>query len=34
MGKEIHPVLKGMHKGGLLFERSIDQGKTPKEQDK
>jgi len=24
LGKEIHPVLKGMYKGGLLFEKSID----------
>ncbi len=23
LGKEIHPVLKGMYKGGLLFESSI-----------
>lgn len=23
LGKEIHPVLKGMYKGGLLFEESI-----------
>nr|WP_319573148.1 helix-turn-helix domain-containing protein [uncultured Draconibacterium sp.] len=25
LGKEIHPVLKGMYKGGLLFEKSIDE---------
>nr|WP_320021022.1 helix-turn-helix domain-containing protein [uncultured Draconibacterium sp.] len=25
LGKEIHPVLKGMYKGGLLFEESIDE---------
>ncbi len=24
LGKEIHPVLKGMFKGGILFEKSID----------
>lgn len=24
LGKEIHPVLKGMYKGGILFEKSID----------
>ncbi|WP_147677305.1 winged helix-turn-helix transcriptional regulator [Algibacter pacificus] len=24
LGQEIHPVLKGMFKGGLLFEKSID----------
>jgi DNA-binding HxlR family transcriptional regulator len=24
LGKEIHPVLKGMYKGGLLFENLID----------
>jgi DNA-binding HxlR family transcriptional regulator len=24
MGKEIHPVLKAMYKGGILFEKSID----------
>ncbi len=24
LGQEIHPVLKGMYKGGLLFEKSID----------
>lgn len=24
LGKEIHPVLKGMYKGGLLFENIID----------
>ncbi|MCL5128926.1 helix-turn-helix domain-containing protein [Algibacter sp. L4_22] len=24
LGNEIHPVLKGMFKGGLLFEKSID----------
>lgn len=23
LGNEIHPVLKGMYKGGLLFEKSI-----------
>ncbi|MEH0158436.1 helix-turn-helix domain-containing protein [Limibacter armeniacum] len=25
LGKEIHPVLKGMYKGGILFEKSIDE---------
>ncbi|WP_319500653.1 helix-turn-helix domain-containing protein [uncultured Draconibacterium sp.] len=25
LGKEIHPVLKGMYKGGILFENSIDE---------
>ena len=24
LGKDIHPVLKGMYKGGLLFENSIE----------
>ena len=24
LGKEIHPILKGMYKGGILFEKSID----------
>ncbi len=24
LGQEIHPVLKGMYKGGLFFEKSID----------
>jgi len=24
LGQEIHPVLKRMYKGGLLFEKSID----------
>ncbi|RKD90869.1 winged helix-turn-helix transcriptional regulator [Mangrovibacterium diazotrophicum] len=24
LGREIHPVLKGMFKGGILFEKSID----------
>jgi DNA-binding HxlR family transcriptional regulator len=24
LGKEIHPVLKGMYKGGILFEKSIE----------
>ncbi|WP_158844652.1 winged helix-turn-helix transcriptional regulator [Algibacter sp. L1A34] len=24
LGNEIHPVLKGMFKGGVLFEKSID----------
>ena len=24
LGKEIHPVLKGMYKGGILFEKIID----------
>jgi len=24
MGKEIHPVLKSMFRGGILFEKSID----------
>jgi len=24
MGKEIHPVLKSMFKGGILFEKSIN----------
>nr|WP_321412992.1 helix-turn-helix domain-containing protein [uncultured Allomuricauda sp.] len=25
LGKEIHPALKGMYKGGILFEKSIDE---------
>jgi len=25
LGKQIHPVLKGMYKGGILFEKSIDE---------
>lgn len=25
LGKKIHPVLKGMYKGGILFEKSIDE---------
>lgn len=25
LGKEIHPVLKGMYKGGILFEKAIDE---------
>lgn len=25
LGKEIHPVLKGIFKGGILFEKSIDE---------
>ena len=24
MGKEIHPILKGMYKGGMIFESTID----------
>lgn len=24
LGKEIHPVLKGMFRGGILFEKTID----------
>lgn len=28
LGKEIHPVLKGMYKGGILFEKSIDELKN------
>ncbi|WP_020528666.1 winged helix-turn-helix transcriptional regulator [Flexithrix dorotheae] len=24
LGREIHPILKGMFKGGILFEKSID----------
>jgi DNA-binding HxlR family transcriptional regulator len=24
LGKEIHPVLKGMYKGGMLFEKTMD----------
>jgi len=24
LGKEIHPFLKGMYKGGILFEKSIE----------
>ncbi len=24
LGKKIHPFLKGMYKGGILFEKSID----------
>ncbi|MDX8341142.1 helix-turn-helix domain-containing protein [Draconibacterium sp. IB214405] len=24
LGKEIHPILKGMYKGGILFEKVID----------
>ncbi len=23
LGKEIHPILKGMYKGGILFEKAI-----------
>lgn len=26
LGKEIHPILKGMFKGGILFEKVIDKG--------
>ena len=25
LGKEIHPALKGMYKGGILFEKSMDE---------
>ncbi|MCK3685509.1 MULTISPECIES: helix-turn-helix domain-containing protein [Maribellus] len=25
LGKEIHPILKGMYKGGILFEKSMDE---------
>ncbi|WP_111309800.1 winged helix-turn-helix transcriptional regulator [Confluentibacter sediminis] len=25
LGKEIHPFLKGMYKGGILFEKSMDE---------
>ena len=25
LGKEIHPFLKGMYKGGILFEKSIEE---------
>ncbi|MAN28317.1 MULTISPECIES: winged helix-turn-helix transcriptional regulator [Mesonia] len=25
LGKEIHPALKGMYKGGILFEKSIEE---------
>ncbi|TKG91984.1 transcriptional regulator [Puteibacter caeruleilacunae] len=25
LGREIHPVLKGMFKGGILFEKSIEE---------
>lgn len=28
LGKEIHPVLKGMYKGGILFENIIDDSKA------
>lgn len=28
LGKEIHPVLKGMYKGGLLFEDTIVETKV------
>lgn len=28
LGKEIHPVLKGMYKGGILFEKSIDESQS------
>jgi len=24
LGKEIHPILKGMYKGGILFEKTIE----------
>ncbi|MCH4553097.1 winged helix-turn-helix transcriptional regulator [Aestuariibaculum lutulentum] len=24
LGKDIHPFLKGMYKGGIMFEKSID----------
>lgn len=34
MGEEIHPVLKGMYKGGILFERSLNQGQATKKQNK
>ncbi len=25
LGKEIHPILKGMYKGGILFENSMNE---------
>ena len=25
LGREIHPVLKGMYKGGIVFEKTIDE---------
>lgn len=25
LGREIHPILKGMYKGGILFENHIDE---------
>lgn len=25
LGKEIHPILKGMYKGGMLFENSMNE---------
>ncbi|TRX60694.1 helix-turn-helix transcriptional regulator [Fulvivirga sp. M361] len=25
LGKEIHPALKGMYKGGILFEKTMDE---------
>lgn len=28
LGKKIHPVLKGMYKGGILFEKSIEEMHT------
>jgi len=28
LGKEIHPVLKGMYKGGMLFEDTIDNSQS------
>jgi len=28
LGKEIHPILKGMYKGGVLFENSINESQT------
>lgn len=28
LGKEIHPILKGMHKGGVRFEKTLDNSQT------
>lgn len=28
LGKEIHPILKGMYKGGILFEKTLDNSQT------
>lgn len=28
LGKEIHPILKGMYKGGVRFEKTLDNSQT------